>query len=115
MTNPIEYANELCCDDCSDLRRPLHSWSDEVEPPEARCVAESCKVDVEALRKLEIYADLAASFLGGVLRLDAPAFEWWSLWWAETLIDRYDGACVAHASLRALLVSGAKERAGVAA
>lgn len=108
----FDEALELCCDGCLDARVPrgYEAYLSD-EPPTLQCVAQTCPVDVDCLRRLEAVAELAAAFLAGVLTVDAPAFELFSEGLTDLLEDQYEAARCAHTALKLQIVQKAQERA----
>ncbi len=96
----FEHAHEWPCLSCEGLDTPDDVHSD---PPDSRCYASECPVDVLALRELEAQVALAASYLQGALRIctvhDRDALAALDEAIAEVLASCYHDAHVTQADI----------------
>jgi hypothetical protein len=112
----IDAGEEWVCTDCPELRHGHYSSWYATEPPEARCIAEGCPVDVPALRELEAQIELAASYLAGVLTIHCHGWYHVDLFnvlseaIAEAFTEEYSGARVAYTSIQLAVVQKAQEQ-----
>lgn len=100
----FEHAHEWPCQSCEDLQVSA-DFGLSIEPPEARCYAEECTVDIECLRELEAQVALAAHYLNGMMRIctvkeHADAHEAIEEAIAEALAALYGDVPVPEASIK---------------
>ena len=111
----FEHAHEWPCLSCHGLDTP-DDVSAPSEPPDSRCYATDCPVDLLALRELEAQVGIASSYLAGVLRIctvgahDALTALDDAI--AEVLAGVYEDAHVPQADIR-LRIRNVAETTGV--